>query len=304
MRGALHFRLEKQPINIIEGYVLDISPIKHAKTDPSKTYFDLSFQTDNKNVRACLRVCFSPEKWQHLKKYQENSTGCVISSIVQDSYKTNEFKLTNFSTIKPKTLVFSKEANYQFNSLDEIINEFQLMELVNVMVRIVHAGDIKTTNNNLTLKEYIAKDDGKFQMKIAVFKQFADQMELNNTYKILNLPLVTYLNERKLRSTTLNKVDKIDKDIPDLKMKECLKVDQREIVIFDNADNNSLLEHTSCFKCSASFVKTDKKLVTCTNCGGVQLSKTCVSKNVLKLSKSLVLTFVIGIFYQKFYHQT
>ena len=257
---------------------MDISPIKHAKTDTSKTYFDLSFQTDNKNVRA---VCFSPEKWQRLKKYQEDSTGCVISSVVQDSYKTNEFKLTNFSTIKPKALVFSKEANYQFNSLDEIINEFQLMELVNVMVRIVHAGDIKTTNNNLTLKEYVATDDGKFQMKIAMFEQFADQMELNNTYKILNLQLVTYLNE-----TTLTKVDKIDKDIPDLKMKECPKVDQREIVIFDNIDNISLLEHISCFKCSASFVKTDKKLVTCTNCGGVQLSKTCVSKNVLKLSKS------------------
>ena len=123
-------------------------------------------------------------------------------------------------------------------------------------------------------------------MKIAMFEQFADQMELNNTYKILKLQLVTYLNERKLRSTTLTKVDKIDKDIPDLKMKECPKVDQREIVIFDNIDNNSLLEHISCFKCSASFVKTDKKLVTCTNCGGVQLSKTCVSKNVLKLSKS------------------
>ena len=95
-------------------------------------------------------------------------------------------------------------------------------------------------------------------------------MELSNTYKILNLQLVTYLNERKLRSTTLTKVEKIDKDIPDLKMKECPKVDQREIVIFDNIDNHSLLEHISCFKCSASFVKIDKKLV----------------RNVLKLSKS------------------
>ena len=114
------------------------------------------------------------------------------------------------------------------------------MELVNVMVRIAHVGEIKTTNNNLTLKEYIATDDGKFQMKIAMFEQFTDQMELNNTYKILNLQLVTYLNERKLRSTTLTKVEKIEKDIPDLKMKECPKVDQKETVVFDNIDNNSL----------------------------------------------------------------
>ena len=73
--------------------MLDISPIKHAKTDPSKTYFELSFQTDNNNVRA---FCFSPEKWQRRKKYQEDSTGCVINSVVKDSFKTNEFKLTKF----------------------------------------------------------------------------------------------------------------------------------------------------------------------------------------------------------------
>ena len=137
------------------------------------------------------------------------------------------------------------------------------------------------------MKEYIATDGTKFQTKITMFEQFTDQMELSNTYKILNLQLLTYLNERKLRSTTLTKVEKIDKDTPGLKMKKCLKVDQREIVIFDNIDNNSLLEHIRCFKCSISFDKTDKKkIVHCTNCGEVQLSKTCVLKNVLKLSKS------------------
>ena len=95
------------------------------------------------------------------------------------------------------------------------------------------------------MKEYIATDGTKFQTKITMFEQFTDQMELSNTYKILNLQLLTYLNERKLRSTTLTKVEKIDKDTPGLKMKKCLKVDQREIVIFDNIDNNSLLEQIS-----------------------------------------------------------
>ena len=81
---------------------------------------------------------------------------------------------------------------------------------VNVIVRTVHTGDIKTTDNNLTLKEYIATDDSKSQMKIALVKHFTDQMELNNS-----LQLVTYLNERKLGNTTLTKVEKTNKDIPD-----------------------------------------------------------------------------------------
>ena len=61
-------------------------------------------------------------------------------------------------TIKLKTLVFSKEANYQFDFIDEVINKLWLMDLVNAMVRIVYTEDIMAANNNLILKEYIAKD--------------------------------------------------------------------------------------------------------------------------------------------------
>ena len=66
---------------------------------------------------------------------------------------------------------------------------------------------MKITNKNLTLKEDIATDGSIIQMKIEMFKQFTDQMELNNTYKILNLELVTYLSKRKLRNTTLTKIE-------------------------------------------------------------------------------------------------
>ena len=74
-------------------------------------------------------------------------------------------------------------------------------------------------------------------MKIEIFEQFADQIQLNNTYK---KQLVTYLNEREMRGTTLKKVEKINKDIPDLPMKECPNINQRETVIFDNIDYSLL----------------------------------------------------------------
>ena len=51
---------------------------------------------------------------------------------------------------------------------------------------------------------------------------------------------MTYLNEREIRGTTLTKVEKIDKDIPDSQMKECLNINQRETVIFDNTDYSLL----------------------------------------------------------------
>ena len=74
-------------------------------------------------------------------------------------------------------------------------------------------------------------------MKLEFFEQFADQTQLNNTYK---KQLVTYLNEREMRGTTLTKVEKINKDIPDLQMKECPNINQRETVIFDNIDYSLL----------------------------------------------------------------
>lgn len=128
--------------------MLDISSIKHAKSVPTKTYFDLCFQTDNKNLRAGF---FLKKNGNIL--YQEDNTGCVISSIVQDSNKTKRVLVKQIFTVKSKTPVFSNEANYQSNSLYEVINEFKLVDLVFVMVIIAHTGDINTPSNNLTLKE-------------------------------------------------------------------------------------------------------------------------------------------------------
>ena len=130
----------------------------------------------------CWIMCFLKKNGNIL--YQEDSTGCAISSFVQDSNKTKWVLVKQIFTVKSKTSVFSNEANYQSNSLSEVINEFKLVDLVFVMFIIVHTGDINTTRNNLTLKEYIATDDIKSKMKIEIFEQFADQTELNNTYKI------------------------------------------------------------------------------------------------------------------------
>ena len=64
----------------IESYVLGISPVKKSKNDNKKEYFDISFQSENSQVKA-LR--FPPEKWSRLKKYQSESTSCVISNVLK-----------------------------------------------------------------------------------------------------------------------------------------------------------------------------------------------------------------------------
>ena len=66
------FVIEKRTHDKSEGYVLDISEIKqkrlkeddkrNPKEEPIK-YFEMTFETQNENLRA---VCFSPEKKKDL----------------------------------------------------------------------------------------------------------------------------------------------------------------------------------------------------------------------------------------------
>ena len=66
----------------------------------------MTFQTETTAVRG---VCFSPEKHKRLQKFSKESTRCVITNIIRN--KVTEFRLTNFSTIKPKMVAFAKTAN-------------------------------------------------------------------------------------------------------------------------------------------------------------------------------------------------
>ena len=62
----------------------------------------MTFQTETTTVRG---VCFWPDKHKRLQKFSKESTSYVITHITRD--KETEFRLTNFSTIKPKTVVFA-----------------------------------------------------------------------------------------------------------------------------------------------------------------------------------------------------
>ena len=75
---------------------------KKAKTDILKSYFDITFQTETTTVRG---VCFLLDKHKRLQKFSKESTSYVITNVTRD--KETEFRLTNFSTIKPKTVVFA-----------------------------------------------------------------------------------------------------------------------------------------------------------------------------------------------------
>lgn len=65
---VFRFVLEKCPPQKVEDDVTQISEIKKPKTDISKSYFDVTFQTETTTVHG---VCFSPDTHKRLQKSTE-----------------------------------------------------------------------------------------------------------------------------------------------------------------------------------------------------------------------------------------
>ena len=67
--------------------------------------------------------------------------------------ENSDYKLTNLSTVKPKTLVFAKNGNCKYYSIEEFINELQSYGDVNASAKV--NGMLEIINiRNLSLKAF------------------------------------------------------------------------------------------------------------------------------------------------------
>ena len=57
--------------------------------------------------------------------------------------------------------------------------------------------------NSLKLRQNVATDDGESFINITIFEELIDKVDIDVTYPIFNLHVVTQNNPKKLRSTTL-----------------------------------------------------------------------------------------------------
>ena len=193
----------------------------------------MTFQTETTAVRE---VCFSPAKHKRLQKFSKESTSRVITNIIRE--KETEVRLTNFSTIKPKTLVFERKEEHKISSIEQIINEVEPMEFVSVKVKVLSAADQKTVNS-LRLRKYVATDDGESFINITIFEELIDKVDIYITYSIFNLQVVTYNNQKKLRSTTLTTVNEQQNALLQINISSTnlLSSEETKEMTFDNIDD-------------------------------------------------------------------
>ena len=128
------------------------------------------------------------------------------------------------------------------------INEYEPMNMGNIIVKIVQAEKLHFTNRGLSLKEYKVIGDRQITITVTVFENLCNSVDINKACERTNLQIVTYKNERKAWSTSLTNVIEFNLDIPDFdgqstiaEEKETLTKEEEDIVVFDNISDLSLL---------------------------------------------------------------
>ena len=81
-----------------------------------------------------------PNKWQCLHQFQQYRISNVISNV---QAKPTVIKLTNHSTVKKKTVMFSKESTPSIIIIDHSIKEFEPYDLANVNSKVTKEGEVK-----------------------------------------------------------------------------------------------------------------------------------------------------------------
>ena len=131
----------------------------------------MTFETQNENLRA---VCFSREKRKRLAQFKTDGATCVLSNLIRSNEK--EVKLTNNSTVKPKTVAFLKNEDYEYCDIDTIINEIELLRYVNIIVKVIHIENVQSSRN-LMQQEYLVTDDGENTIPLTMFENLTQVLK-------------------------------------------------------------------------------------------------------------------------------
>ena len=82
-------------VNLTNGYVKNLSPVKPFNNDRKRSYFHFHLQTEDDETRV---VSFSPEKHKFLEKIQNEDTGCEFKKFRFDS--KNEIIINDYTSVR------------------------------------------------------------------------------------------------------------------------------------------------------------------------------------------------------------
>ena len=78
--------------------------------------------------------------------------------------------------MKPKTVAFLKNEDYEYCDIDTIINEIELLRYVNIIVKVIHIENVQSSRN-LMQQEYLVTDDGENTIPLTMFQNLTQVLK-------------------------------------------------------------------------------------------------------------------------------
>lgn len=255
---------KKRLDNSIVGYVTNVSPIKTAKNNPKRKYFDFLLNTEDKMERT---VCFSPEKHKLVSEVHKDLTGCEIKKYKRSD--TNDIIITDFSSVKKLAPSFELQTpEVVLKTIPAILNESMLYEIVNTKAYLYELSETKALTDkngkNMSYRNAILIDETSEKLPITFYNEQCGQVKNKETYILTELRVSKYMNNRFLKATPFTKLRTVDP----------LEINDEAVTVTDctshftitSVDLKSFSEKFQCPSCKSNDLEVEKDYTICNNC--------------------------------------
>lgn len=193
-------------------YIHAMSPVKKASSSNRK-YFDCTLQNKDNSVKA---VCFSPEKYAKLNTLQQTKSPVKITNYNTSANNGKEdIILLSKTRITPIT---SNDIDFHYSgkltaatgilpnllALEKLAAE-QLVTIKAQVAQMSAAKTLRTQHQGVLKKQELLIRDTTTSVKLLLWENNVDMLELNKTYILQNIKLKRSKNDIYLNTTKADK---------------------------------------------------------------------------------------------------
>ena len=192
MTEALLFLAPVKNANGLSCYLHAVSPVKVSASGNCK-YFNMTLQMSDSSVNA---VCFSPEKRSVLQKFQTEKSPVKITKFRTSSkYEKEDVVIDKGTKVTPvnESIGFEHiDLSPSSITSQASLNQVSAEQLVTVKAKVVKVSGSKKISSQRSSSGHLKKQeivivDPTASMKVILWEQFIDCLEVEQTYMLKNL---------------------------------------------------------------------------------------------------------------------
>ena len=269
----------------LQCFIHDVSPTQEA-TSSKRKYFNFTVQSKNKAVRA---VCFLPDRQPELRTLQQVKTPVKLENFTTSSSGAKQdliiTKYTKITPLKKDDIDFTFSDELQANEPVTNISAIHKLapeQLITVKAEIVSVSSVKAINTQhsgkLNKQEVIIRDTTS-SVKVVLWQDYVNSLEVNKTYELQNLRIKTSGKERFLNTAKSEKF--IFKETtpfqhPLVNVDEDFMKITSVTILCKVIGIQQIYQNLSCISCQKKVVTQPGQDITqCQSCNMTQLVSSC-----------------------------